>query len=320
MRKLNFWRQMNVRAVLHPSCLMAAVSLGLLSIYVLNADIKSYAWHEPAPQTATFDPPKKAKGTVRVYPNGDTPTKTPNQHPVLRSTPRVQDHLWVAGDSSSWAHLQFWRGNPYTSARIDPVVQAGADSSSTKYTFACHADLGAGVWGWGLTPVGTSACEGIILGMSTWQSISRNGNYLAGKADTKVGRANNYIANGDSLLNQTIVSRTQELTLIYAHDLDGKLAIDVLVGAVTISSASNPPVPVRAGTRYIYSGDGSRGVTSRINPTEISKSPSVQIFLEPTNWSRGVAPLLNRYRTALNQSSSTFPGRTSPGGGGVAVP
>ncbi len=303
MNKLNLWEKVNTKTVCSPNWLILMVAVGLFPIFGWGMVVKSYASHEARPRTATF---YKVKGNVRVYPNGSSPEKTPNQHPVLRSSATVKDKLLVVGDSKSWAHLQFWKKQPNKSRRIDPLVQAGVNKTLTEYTFACHAKVGTTVFAWGLTPVGFSACERIVLGMANWKT-SKNGNYFAEKSAIKAADRDAQIAdNLTPSLEEITISRSKQKTLIYAHNLNAKLSIDVLVGAVTINSLAGQ-ITVEAGTRYIYSGDGTQGTTSSINPAEVSKSPSVETFLEPENWSKEVSSLIKEFRAILTTNALTTP-------------
>ncbi|NJR51089.1 MAG: hypothetical protein HC780_17420 [Leptolyngbyaceae cyanobacterium CSU_1_3] len=85
--------------------------------------------------------------------------------------------------------------------------------------------------------------------------------------------------------------------MVYVNDFDGDLAVDVLVGSIEVSSIGK----VKAGSRYINSTSG--GDIQTINSAEIAKSPSVQTFLDKANWSKELAPLIEKFRDALSLSS-----------------
>ncbi|NEQ80745.1 MAG: hypothetical protein F6K26_10965 [Moorea sp. SIO2I5] len=297
MKKISHNRSKNFETIRNLSCLITATTIVLFPIYVFVKNPNSYASSSDMPRYATFD---RIAGLLKVYPGGDKnkQPRSPNEYPKLK---RWKDLLWVSPDSKSWAHLQFWRNQPDggNENKIDPLVQVGPDDfngESSEYTFPCRENLGTGVFGWGLTPVdGGSACERIVLGMTGWMSDSSS-NYWAEKSKNKQIRDNTPNS------QEITISRTEELTLTYAYNLDSKLTVDVLVGAVTISSVAGQ-ISAEAGTRYVYSGDGSQGTVSNINPAEVAQSEPVKIFLDTANWSSDVAPLIERFKEALTPLS-----------------
>ncbi|NEP12944.1 MAG: hypothetical protein F6K14_22615 [Symploca sp. SIO2C1] len=277
--------------------------IGLFPICLLGTVFKSYAFHEPAPRTATFD---KIRGVVRVYPNRSSLAKTPEQHRILRSSATTRDQVWIQGDDKGWAHLQFWSNQAYNSRKIGPLVQVGPDRVPTKYTLACHAyNKGRILLGWGLTPRGSSACERIVIGHPDWKS-STNSIDVAEKSSLKELKQDNPdIEVSDPPLNSITVERSDELTLIYAYGSEDKLVVDVLVGGVKISSTGDP-ITVEAGIRYVYSEGGE--VTVRgIDTIEISQSQPVQTFLETANWSEDVRDLIEKFREILIADSPLTP-------------
>ena len=236
-----------------------------------------------APRKATFDPARQTgqgieiltnafKGNIRVYPNGETPTKTPSEHPVLRSSGTIRDQLWVSGDSQSWAHFRFWQQVGYQEKGIDPLVQAGADRTPTRYTFPCEVNqVGTSLVGWGLTPLGSSACEHITISHGSWQSGI--GNTIANKSNFQ-----KLPDRADFFLNPVTISRAEELALIQIHEHDGFVAVDVLVGTIQVSPLNSPVVDVSAGNRYLHTAAGGRIETIDLN--EIVNSQSVETFLD----------------------------------------
>jgi hypothetical protein len=83
--------------------------------------------------------------------------------------------------------------------------------------------------------------------------------------------------------DELMISPTNdELTLVQTHDLgDGNLAIDALVGSVTIVSLKRPKgFNLPEGMRYQSGTDTLQGIDC---PKRLI-SPSVQAFLNPNNW------------------------------------
>ncbi len=266
MDRLKFWRRITLKAAYYLSYLILATAALVSSIYILDTGGKSYA----APQTATI---KSTHGTVSLK-------ETINSIGQTFDTPheaKSSQILTVSGGKSR-AHIQY-PGNAV-------LVQAGPDDTTTDYSFFCKFNAGSVVWG--VKDIKKNKCEGKDMIVNLPGQPTIRSRPVAPAAVTIP----------TDILGRTIVSPDKEPTLVYGHNLNGKLAIDVLVGSVTIRSASNPPVPVRAGTRYIYSGDGSRGVTSNI-PADVYTSEPVRLFLEPTNWSEDAVTLINEYQAAL---------------------
>ncbi len=86
--------------------------------------------------------------------------------------------------------------------------------------------------------------------------------------------------------------------------LNGDIAVDVLVGSVRISPVTSSP-SVSAGNRYIYPRNGVEPKLEKIDPTEVSKSPSLNAFLDKANWSSDVAPLIDKLNSKLSTSRPT---------------
>lgn len=256
--------------------------------YVDNVNSISFAQSSP-PDRATF---AFHRGSVRVYPNGRTPIKLPSAHEVLRSSGNVRDQLWIAGIRNttvrSLAHLQFWRQNQ----RIGPLVQAGPDRINTLYTFPCRTLLGAGTYGWGLSPVGSSACERIIV------AINNSDNQIASKITAQE-------PTNESATHEVKITRSKELVLIRAFNSSGDTAIDVLVGEVQVTPFGGTAVDIVAGNRYVQSSTGGR--SEPIDLGEVAEYQSIQDFLNEANWSPEVSPLLDEFRSALASSPALTP-------------
>ena len=232
-----------------------------------------------APQRATFE---SYSGTIRVYPNGRTPIRTPRAHGALRSDGRNRDHLWVAGDLRSWAHLQFWLQN----RRIGPLVRAGVDRTDTRYIFPCRIRVGYGTFAWGLSPLGYSACEGIIV------SLDDGDDLVASKASSQT-LADVELTSPDEIK----ISRIEEQSLIRVYQRDNDIVVDALVGVVQISTLGGSIFDVGAGERYVQSAEV--GNVERFDLNEVYESPSVEDFLDETNWSPEVEPLLEDLQSRL---------------------
>lgn len=270
--------------------------VGILIFSLLHFATVSHA-QNIRPQRATFDPsnsieilPNAFQGTIRVYPNGRTPTVRPNEHRVLRSSGTVRDQVWVAGDSQSWAHFQFWQDIEYQGQRSDPLVQAGSDQTPTFYIFPCEVNVGTSIIAWGLTAEGSSECEYITANHSSWHTNTSNS--ISYKSNLQ-----EITQDSDLNLNQITISRSTELALIKIYNIDDKVAVDVLVGAVQVSALNSLPNSVDAGNRYLQTPDGGR--VEPINLDEVVDSSSIRTFLTETNWSPDITPLLNELKLAL---------------------
>lgn len=320
MQKLKLLKWIMAQIRHYRKLFFLAFAIGFFFIYALEITAKSNASNVPKIQTATFDPSKMEneavkllcnskmengavkvlcnafKGSVYIYPSGKKFTETPIQHPALE----VQDQLWVAGNSKSWAHFRFWKEKPHRSGKMSPLVQAGPADTNTRYTFPCRHEVGSGVIGW--EKVNNSACERITIKKTNtnndnWKSRERGG-YFSQKSDPKT----NPIANSELTADEVNVSPSKDITFIYINNLNSELAIDVFSGEVTISSISQTVV-VEAGKRLIYPGDGSQLVKTDI-PADVPNSSPIQTFLEPANWSPDATPLLEKFRSSLQQTPS----------------
>jgi hypothetical protein len=105
----------------------------------------------------------------------------------------------------------------------------------------------------------------------------------------------------------TVYPARDENTLIQTQAPgDGTLRVDVLLGAVNIESDRNPQtITVEAGSRYVELGEGEgtvQGIASEV--PQIINSPSLQIFLNPSNWSSNNAAVIEDLKVAQNQSST----------------
>jgi hypothetical protein len=208
--------------------------------------------------------------------------------------------LWVAGTyhryTESWAHLQFLNGK----TRVDPIVQAGVNEENTYYNFPCGPFyLGEGVVGWGLEVRNSRSCTFIDLTTGEWRSSTDT--YLPEKTNTKASRKESEIAQQIPIpATRVRVGRVgKNLTLIKASHLNGKLAIDVLLGTVTVELSGDLRENVSAGNRYIVTGSGQGGTIERINVPKEVQSRSIQIFLDPSTWSKDVTPLIQQFQQAL---------------------
>jgi hypothetical protein len=263
---------------------------------------------------ATFDPSRKAgkaieilskafTGAVKVYPQGKTPPKLPKEHSTLvRLSDRMNDVLWVKGDSSSWAHLSFWEREPHLSRKVDPIVQAGIGAKDTKYKLCEFTDVGSGVAAWGLRSQVSNVCKPFVVRRKSKKSDKADRSLFI-QSNEKAVFKNTRFANGvTSDPDQIQILPSEEVSLIYIHDLNGDIAVDVLIGSVEISPITSSP-SVSAGNRYIYPRNGVEPKLEKIDPTEVSKSPSLNAFLDKANWSSDVAPLIDKLNSALSTSA-----------------
>jgi uncharacterized protein YkwD len=281
--------------------LIFSVLTMLVIINTLLAPISSNAQSSSNSYTATFD---AVNGDVQIFPAGDTSssqTPTPNETTIRGIDSKRPDILWVAGtrpnsEYESWAHLRLWQGD----TAVDPILQAGTDSTDTEYTFPCGVAItGSIVTGWGLRQESPWGCENIDLKHPDWKGSDLSNPYLTEKSGTKKFHRKTEIAQNSSSKNRVRISKDKDLTLVYAHNLDGDLAIDVLVGAIKVQTANNQSQSVQAGTRYVYFGSTKPETTININPSEIAKLRPVQIFLDSTKWGKDAKPLIERFREIL---------------------
>lgn len=303
MKQLNVLQSFFNKTAQKAKYLLIALVTALLIVFLFQLGSTNLA-NQTSPKKATFDPSypmrngevqidtNAFRGIVRVYPNGGTPEKTPQEHPVLTGSSTVRDQLWVAGGSTkSWAHFQFWGEEVYQKPRVDPLLQAGTNQTPTRYTFPCKMLVGTGVVGWGLTKVGGGACERIEFGSSRYISGDA-GSSLVEKYKVKGVSEEGTLTQDVSDPYQFTISRSEDLTLAYVYDLDGDIAVDILVGSVQINSFGS----INAGTRYLKSTE----TTQTIDPSEIAKSPSVQTFLNEENWSPELATLIGKFNSSIS--------------------
>lgn len=197
---------------------------------------------------------------------------------------------------NSWAHLEL---KDSSGRIINPLIQAGIDTRSTKYKLFCQQMSGTTVVAWGLRDTNSVECERIVvrqLGVPV-----RLRNIPQSKLTKSLAQRPQDISNA----GETIIARGKKSTLIQIHSFDGRgrLEIDVLGGAVTIEPPASSPVTVGAGNRYIDPGDGSRIKIEPINVATIAQSTSVKTFLNSNAWSQDITPLIRELRSTLNRPS-----------------
>jgi hypothetical protein len=281
MSWLKFWLRNTAKATHQGSWTVAFI---LIPISVLGIYIKSSAGNPVTPPAiATFD---EWKGYITTR-RGDGQAKPVKSDSLLE---KDVDVLEVPGSTRGvehWAHLRFKGGKP-----SNYLVQAGTDSSPTKYRFPCY--YGGGSMVWGLRQQGQNkVCERIIVGSAGWRS-SISGTSVAHKSKLREGK-DSFIAQRDP--GQVTVAPSNGLTLVYIHEEFGNTVVDVLAGAVTVRAATGSTI-VRGGVRYTDAGDGRRGSTSPL-PEEVYRSRPVQIFLDPNNWSEDMRSQINDFQEAV---------------------
>ena len=281
--------------------LIFSVLTMLVIINTLLTPILSNAQSSLNSYTATFD---AFNGAVDIFPKGD---KNSPQPLTMNDTNRridSKDILLVAGtrpnssDAESWAHVRLWQ----EATVVDPILQAGTDSTDTEYTFPCGVAItGSIVTGWGLRQESPWGCENIDIQHLAWKSKDSDLSdpYLTEESSVKEFQKKAEIAQNNFSQSRVRISKAKDLTLVYAYNLDGNLAIDVLVGAVKVQPANKPSLTLTAGSRYVYFGNIQPGSRSNINPSEIAKLRPVQIFLDSTKWGKDAKPLIERFREIL---------------------
>jgi uncharacterized protein YkwD len=275
----------------------------LVIINTLLTPISSNAQSILNSYTATVN---EFNGTVKIFPEGDpnsSQTPTRNETTIRGTESKRPDTLWVAGTSNSayesWAHLQLQQDG----TAVDPILQAGTDSTDTEYTFPCGVAIGGSiVTGWGLRQESPRGCENIDLQHPAWKTrkgLGLSNPYLTEESSVKEFQKKTEIAQNNFSQSRVRISKAKDLTLVYAYNLDGNLVIDVLVGEVKIQPANEPSLSLTAGSRYVSFGNIKPGVRSNINPSEIAKLRPVQIFLDSTKWGKDAKPLIERFRQIL---------------------
>lgn len=241
----------------------------LLAFYINGSDVAQGS----TPQRGSI---VSYDGSVKVFPNGRTPEKRPEDHGDLRSDGYNRDQLWVAGDSFSRAHIKF--------PNQGPLVKAGEDNTNTFYTFPCRIRLGGTTVAWGVSPVGYSICEGVVVSLNNSSSV-------ASKASSQE------LANGELAPGEITLKRLEEQTLIRAYQQDNDIAVDVLVGTIQIAGLNGEIFDVGAGERYVQTPE--TGNIEAVDVTETARSPSVEDFLDQDNWPSDVEQLLDDLKSQL---------------------
>jgi hypothetical protein len=295
------WFMKRLSKILHQQLrkLIRVLNHSIVPIITVLFSICIFASFIPQAQSAVT-PPDTAKvsyvkGTVKVHPKGD---KTKPTNATLGKKLAKTDALWVAftkgGNPESLAHLEFFTGGTW----VPPIVQAGTDDTNTTYTFPCsRTDVGGAFIGWGVRDGQGRGCEVGFITANVGKRPSSTQPSSAQPSSTQV---------------RVRVERVRDLTLINAYDLNGKLVIDVLVGAVTVQSFESRPVNVEAGNRYIVTEFGQDGTIETINVARLVQSGSIQIFLDPSTWSPDITPLIQQFRQALRLRPAPIPGPTEP--------
>lgn len=277
------------------------LSLSILSFSIICFFTYVPIGHASGPIKATFDPSSAHedtieisanafRGEVYVHPEGGSRQVLPGSHPILTGTEHdiKGDQVWVAGDFGSWAHLQFWQGQPYDSQRSDPIIQAGFASTPSRYKMACGPINISGVMGWGLRRLRNGRCETITIQHSDWQSTS--------EIDRAVAQAK---SESNSSEDSISITRSEDTTLVNVYKIDEEVAIDVLVGSIQVSVSDGSVIDVNSGYRYMYPAPRENSNLQEINLTEEVQSPEIQTFLDETTWSQEVASLIQKYKSEL---------------------
>ncbi|EGJ35138.1 MULTISPECIES: hypothetical protein [Moorena] len=265
----------------------------LIPIFTLVISIKSSANNlGTQPTIAAFN---KWNGYVRMRRGKGQATRI-NANSLLRSNTDVLEVPGSNAGNEHWAHLQFRLGL----STVFPLVQAGTDSSSTKYRFPCYYQEGVVVIGWGLGNSRDNACERITIDSTEWRS-SVSDNNVAQKSRLHKGSKDTFIAQVDA--GQLTIDHIGGSTLIYIHQNFGRRVVDVLVGSVRVRSATGSPIIVREGIRYTDASDGRRGSTNTV-PEEVYNSRPIQIFLDPNNWSQDIRPQIEDFQQVLDSTQN----------------
>ncbi|MFG6100921.1 CAP domain-containing protein [Leptothoe sp. EHU-05/26/07-4] len=311
-----FYRRIRLRKPISKLVLSAGIAALSFFIFAFLPYI-TIGLQASNPIAASFDPSWRSggsiqissnayRGDVRVYPSGGSQANSPSQKPVLYGTETDPngDQLWVGG-RSAWAHMRLWRGQPYNS-QSGPILQAGLAEGPSRYKMACARWSGNVIVGWGLRRVRNGACETLRVHASG--SYSRNGDSLyaehLSKADGAEIEKDKLYAQSDPPEefsdDDLFVKRLDELSLIYVHDQDQGVAVDVLVGQVEVQPGRDQQERnLEAGQQYIYFGGIRPAITQSIEVPTVAQSSPMETFLSSENWASDLAPLLEQYKAAI---------------------
>jgi hypothetical protein len=268
---------------------IAAIVVVLLSHFVVATSGGVYA--APLPDIARIvhvdNTSANANSKITVYPadggNPTAPSAVAYTEPGSRSNRlnKKPAYLGVPGNGST-AKLDFYRNGKF----MGLVASIGSVSTWTTYSYPCSYGVGNVSVGWDISVNGDNFCPDIQIVNS---GSARN--LALSQQITQAARS------------KLIVSPQEELTLIHTYDNNGNLVVDVLLGAIRVTSASNPTgIVVAAGNQYIEPPNGR----SRVQPIDIDRavqSPSVQDFFKLDEWSsdRPAAELVRKFQESLQR-------------------
>ncbi len=263
---------------------IAAIVVVLLSHFVVATSGEVYATEYPDIARIVHVKNTSMNSKIRVYPVDEkqpiNPFAEAYTEPGNRNNRLYQKpaYLGVPGNGSN-AKLNFYQNGEF----MGLVASIGSVSKWTTYSYRCSYGVGNASVGWDISVNGNKTCPEIQIVKS---GSARN--LALSQPITQVAR------------NNLIVSPQEKLTLIHAYDANGDLVVDVLLGAIRVTSASNSTEIVVAGNQYIELPNG-RSRVQPINLEQALRSSSVQDFLKLDDWSsdRPATELVRKFQESL---------------------
>lgn len=226
-----------------------------------------------------------------------TKPKDPKDYPVVK----VPDIIWVAGDNKFWAKFRLLVKDADQKTGLDIFITAAPNPKATEYVLPSVIRGSPATVGWGISKVNGSPCKQAIFertsaALKNFRRIKKAdmGNNLIAY-DKEMAKDNTIIADNARLTKSLIITRYQESALVnFSQDAKGDTLLNVLVGSVQIGSFGK----VKAGSRY----SSLTKTIEKIDPRIMAKLPSVERFLDKTNWSIDINPLIDEFNQQLNNS------------------
>ncbi|MEA5550489.1 hypothetical protein VB713_05770 [Anabaena cylindrica UHCC 0172] len=250
--------------------LILILSTILTPSYLLINSLPSYGAEDPS--IAIVVKPKGDNLYIRQGTNRKVKSVRQGERNILES---YNDILYVPGDKSSQASFAFVVGQIWEYAGL--LISTIPSPMSSEYRFPCRAKGGFTIAWRSQGENQDRACnQGITVGPNKDShsifplikpfNLGQNlKNLLKAQADDEVVAVPGIGA-----------------TTIQTRNTGNGIVIDVLAGDILAKSARNPGGRrIKAGERYAYPQD----TITPIDTNDIARSPEMQDFLNPNNWS-----------------------------------
>ncbi len=266
----------------------------LTSLYILVLGVQSYA---STPSAALITNAEGNELRVRQGTNHYT-------EPVQRGHTRLEryeDILYVPGDESSWAALEFLLGQSFEHGGL--LVRTIPQPMESEYRFPCRAG-GSFLIAWRAAGSRRDrACgEGIIkiLNRRTKRAWLRDiFSSILAQADKS------FLKDQEGLDEaEIVISPGQDQTIVQVIDSGFGIEIIVLLGEVTIKPINSPEANLKTGQKYSY----PQNSVTDINRNQIVQSRDVQDFLDPNQWSSPDVPqkIADQIATQLEEARAAL--------------